>query len=105
MIKESNYLKAYVEIQEILNHMPSEEVKKIDPKFLEMINNKKDKNYNFKLDNTKEIKKQKVLRETKIILAYIFFNYLATDKEKEIINKKFKEDIIAEEKLKKESYS
>lgn len=105
MIETKNFPKAYVETIEILKLLEKSEYRKIDNKFIDMLNRQKDNNYIYKLDNMKNIEEQKIMKETRVILAYIFMNYLGTDKEKNIINKKFQNDIEKSEKLKSEKYS
>lgn len=105
MIETKKFPKAYVETIEILKLLEKSEYRKIDNKFIDMLNRQKDNNYIYKLDNMKNIEEQKIMKETRVILAYIFMNYLGTDKEKNIINKKFQNDIEKSEKLKSEKYS
>lgn len=70
-----------------------------------MLNKRKDTNYLFELDTSIDIEQQKILKETRAILAYIFMNYLGTEKEKIVINNKFQNDIQKSEQLKSEQYS
>ena len=105
MIETKNFPKAYVETIEILKLLENNEYRKIDNKFMDMLNRKKDNNYIYKLDDKKNIEEQIIMKETRVILAYIFMNYLGTDEEKNIINKKFQNDIEKSEQLKKEKYS
>ena len=105
MVDVNNYPKAYAEVSEILKYLPKEDYDKIETKFINMIENKKDKNYIYELDNTKEIENQNILKETRTILAYIFFHYLGTPEENARIKQKFKQDIINDEKQKQEMYS
>ncbi len=105
MVETRNFPRAYVEVDEILKKLPQEEFEKIESNFINMIRNNKDKNYTFELDYSKDIEEQKILKETKTILAYVFLNYLGTEEENRIIKQKFKEDIIQVEEEKKKKYS
>lgn len=105
MINKENFPKAYVEVEEIINNLQEEEYNKIDKSFINMIKEKKDKNYIFKLDYSKDIEKQKILKETRLLLGYIFLHYLADDDESKMIKQKFKEDIIQDEIKKEQTYS
>lgn len=104
MIETKNFPKAYVETIEILKLLERSEYRKIDNKFIDMLNTKKDNNYTYTLDG-KNIEQENIMKETRVILAYIFMNYLGTDEEKNIINKKFQSDIEKSEQLKSEKYS
>ena len=105
MVDVNNYPKAYAEVSKILQYLPKEDYDKIEAKFINMIENKKDKTYIYELDDTKEIENQNILKETRAILAYIFLHYLGTQEENEKIKLKFKQDIINAEKQKQEMYS
>ncbi len=105
MVDVKNYPKAYVEVIEILNLLEIEEYNKIDKAFINMLNNRKDTSYSFELDNSIDIEQQKILKETRAILAYIFMNYLGTEEEKISITNKFQNDIQKSEQLKHEQYS
>lgn len=97
MIKRENYPNAYKEVYVILNNMDDEEIKEIPKSIIDKIKNKMNEKYQFQLDLNKELKDQVLLKETKVILGYIFLNYLATSDQKKIINKKFNNDIINNE--------
>lgn len=105
MVEAKNFPRAYVEVDEILKKLPQEEFERIESNFINMIRNKKDKNYTFKLDYSKDIEEQNILKETRVILAYVFLNYLGAEEENRIIKQKFKEDIIRAEEGKKKIYS
>ena len=100
MIKIENYPNAYKEVYVILRNMNENDVKAIPQSFLNMIKNRMNKNYEFKLQENVEFENQELLRETKAILAYIFLNYWGTEEQKTKIKMKFKNDIIKEEQSK-----
>ena len=105
MVEIQNFPKAYVEVHEILRKLPQEDFEKIENDFINLISNKKDKNYFFELDFSKDLENQKLLKETKLLLAYVFLNYLGTEEEKRIIKNKFKNDLIQIEEEKRKKYS
>ena len=105
MLKEENYAKAYKEVFEILKYVSKEDLEKIPNTFMQMLQKKMDKNYDFALNLNKEFEEQEMLRETKAILAYIYVNYWCDEKEKTIIKNKFKNDLIKEEIAKQEKFS
>jgi len=52
-----------------------------------------------------QIEEQDILKETKTIIAYIYLHYLCTDEEKQVINYKFKQDVIRSEQEKQDIYN
>lgn len=104
MLEINQFPKAYVEVDEILKQLPYDEFKRIESDFVNMIRNKKDTNYIFKLDSSKTLEEQKILKETKAILAYVFMNYLGTEEEVKKIRKKFREESLRIEEEKKKIY-
>ena len=95
-----NYPKAYTEVLEILKYMPKEDVDKIPKKMLDTFEYKRDKNYNFTIDENQDFSKLKILDETEAIIVNIFKDYWATPEQKAKIQAKMREDmrIIEEEK-------
>lgn len=105
MIKVENYPNAYKEVYEILKYVPKEDLKRVPKKFMDMLEEKMNKNYKFSIDTSKDfIEEQELMIETRTILAYIFLNYWATEIQKEKINIKFKKDIEDAEKQKGDLY-
>ena len=94
MVIVENYPKAYKEVFVILNNMRKEEQNLIPESFMQTIKTNMDENYNFKLEEDVDFENQKLMRETRTILAYIFVNYWASKEQKRKIEKKFKQDII-----------
>ena len=102
-MSENIYNKAYTEIIEILKYMPEESVNKIPKEMLNMFQIKMDKNYNFEIDITKSFNEQKLLNETKAILANISRDYWATPYQKEriIAKQNYDRKVLEEEKRRK----
>ena len=100
MIKVENYPNAYKEVYVILKHTNENDVRKIPKSFINQIELAMNQEYNFKLNINEPFKNQKLLRETKIILAYISLNYWATNEQRDRIKQKFKQDMIDEENKK-----
>ena len=106
MIKVENYPNAYKEVYEILKYVPKEDLKRVPKKFMDMLEEKMNKNYKFSIDTSKDfIEEQELMIETRTILAYIFLNYWATEIQKEKVNIKFKKDIEDAEKQKGDLYN
>ncbi len=100
MIKVENYPNAYKEVYVILNNMNEEELKAIPQTFINMVQRNMNNDYEFELEENVDFEEQILLKETKVILAYIYLNYWGTEEQKNIIKKKFKQDIIKEEQSK-----
>ena len=100
MIKVENYPNAYKEVYVILNNMNEENLKVIPRSFIDMIQRNMNNNYEFELEENIDFEEQTVLKETKVILAYIYLNYWGTEEQKNKIKQKLKQDIINEEKSK-----
>ena len=99
------YNKAYKEVIEILKYMSQEEKEKIPNKMIRMFEDKKDKNHQFKYDESKNFDEQELLIETKAILANIFRDYWATPEQRERIVAKQEYDRLKVEEQKKEKYN
>lgn len=99
------YAKAYTELYEILKNISEKDLNKIPKEVLNMLEEKRDKEYNFKLEENIEFENQKLLRETKILLAILYRDYWATKEEKEKITQKWKNDIIKNEEENKIKYN
>lgn len=105
MVQVLNYPKAYTETLEILKYLDENEYKKIDQSFINMMKKNKDINHIFEINQNLQIEEQDILRETKTIIAYIYLHYLCTDEEKQVINYKFKQDVIKSEQKKQDKYN
>lgn len=91
-ITEDKYSKAYVEILEVIRCMGKEYEDKIPKKILKLFVENKDKDYQYHIDNSKDLKEQKLLEETLGILSVIELKYWATVEEKEKLEKALKEN-------------
>ena len=102
MIKKENLPKAYTEVLEILNNISKEEYKKVPKELIELYELKKDKQYKFEITYFEDFENQKILDETKAILAVLFRDYWATEKQREkiILNEKYQINIQEEQKRK-----
>lgn len=89
---DNNYHMAYKEVIEILKYIPQESVDKIPKTMIEVFKNNMDKEYEFHVDINKKFEEQKLLEETKAILAIIFRDYWATPYQRERIIAKEKYD-------------
>ena len=99
------YKKAFVELNEIINHLNTNLKNKIPKKTLEAINNAKDKNYQFKYDNTQSLSKQKLLPETISLLSIIYSDYLCSEEERKKWDEYDKFTLQKQEELKQKKYN
>ena len=97
MLKTENFPNAYKEIFVILNNVDEEQKSKIPDSFINMVKENMNNDYDFKLDKKVEFENQKLLKETEVILQYIFLHYLGTQEQRKIIIDKFKQDMINSE--------
>lgn len=101
--KIMKYEKCLVELDEILKHLSNEDLKKIPYEIRKAINEHKDKNYNWKYDEHKELNQQTIDRQTIAMLSYINMEYLLNKEQKLLMHKihTFNENKAEEEKSKK----
>ena len=102
---EDNYSKAYKEIVEILKYVPKESVNKIPKEMRDMFESEQLKTYIFQIDTEKPFEEQKLLEETKEILANIFRDYWETDYQRARIIEKENQDREKWERQKREKYN
>ena len=104
MVSET-YAKAYKEIIEILKYTKKSDVKKIPKEKIIMWKTNMDENWIFKVDTSKNLEDQKILAETRAIIANIFYDYWATDYQKQRIDEKDKKNAEIQEIQKREKYN
>ena len=100
MIDIANFPNAYKEVYTILGFMEFNDVKLIDQSFIDMLRSNMNKEHIFSYNPKLGFEKQKMLRETKAIFAYIYLNFWADEEQKKIIQAKYKQDILELEKKK-----
>lgn len=101
----NNYKNAFTEANSILKLLNQEDYNKIPKNVIEAIKQNQNKEYEFKLDTNKDIKKQNIMEETRAILYNIFRDYLATPEQRQEIIKSQREERYHEELKKKQKYS
>lgn len=95
--------KCLVELNEILKRLDAEEFRKIPIEIIEAINEKKDKHYKWKYDDSKNLEEQNINRKTIALLSYLNMEYLLDDEKKLLMEKlhKFNERKYEKRKFKK----
>ena len=97
------YRKAYTELCEVLKILSKDELKKIPPVIRRNLKNKKDIEYDFKLDPNKTLEDQELLPETKALIVKIYEKFICSEEERDRweIYDKFCIDKIEEKKREK----
>ena len=95
------YACSYVEVLEILKHIPKEDYNKIPKEKIEFYEKNMDKNYVYIYDSVEP----KTSRRTDIILMNLYKNYIAKIEEKEKIEEILRLNEQKEEQEKKKIYS
>ena len=91
------YKKCLVELDEILKYLSQEDLAKIPEEIRKAIKEKKDMQYNWEYDESKELKDQNINRKTIAMLSYLNMEYLLNKEQK-----RFLEELhMANEKKKK----
>lgn len=86
--------KAYTQVSYIISLMSNSLKEKIPQDFIDMIERNKDKNYEIKEENVKDMV---LLSDTEKILSVIYTDYIASEEEKVIIKNKEKMLYLKEE--------
>ena len=87
----TKYKNAYTEVYEIIKQLDEEEYNKIPSEVIKAIEENRNTEYEFDLDEDIELKDQELLPETKAILFNLFRDYLSTAEQKEKIINHFKD--------------
>ncbi len=81
-----SFEKCLTEVDEILNLLDRDELKKIPADIRKLIKDNKDKAYIWKYDKTKNLANQNLNRKTIAFLSYLNMEYLLSDEEKNLMN-------------------
>ncbi len=101
----TKYKNAYTEVYEIIEQLNEEEYSKIPPQVIKAIEENRNTEYEFELEEDIELKDQELLPETKAILFNLFRDYLSTPEQKEKIIKMQVEERRKNEQNKSEQYN
>ena len=100
----TKYKNAYTEVYEIIEQLNEEEYNKIPPQVIKAIEENRNTEYEFELEEDIELKDQELLPETKAILFNLFRDYLATPEQRKKILKMQNEERQKEELKKQQKY-
>ena len=99
-----NYKNAFAEVYTILNYIEDTDYEKIPPEVLEVIEENKNPDYEYEMNEEVDIFNQPMLPETKAILFNFFRDYWSTPEQKETIKRMQREDMQKIEEKKKQEY-
>lgn len=99
-----DYSNAYAEAYIILNYLDEEEFEKIPKEIIEVIESKRNMEYNYEMNEELGLSNQPMLPETKALLFNLFRDYLSTPEQKEKIKRMQQEDRWKAEEKKKQEY-
>ena len=87
MTNNINYIKAYTEVNCLLEYLPQSYIEKLPKKLIELIKKQSDENFNIDIDTNKSLSEQDFSKKTKDLIAVIKYNYWSTDEERrQLIN-------------------
>lgn len=101
----NNYYNALSEVSTILQHLELKELKKIPMEIIKNIEENKNLEYTYKIDNEKKLNEQEILPETQAILSILYRDYIATEEKRKTIRQKERIQLIRAEKEKEQIYS
>lgn len=104
-MNHDNYAKACTEVLMLIPYIDKQYSKKISSNFISLMKEISDKEYTPDISINKKLKEQKLLKETRAILALIYRDYICTKEEREILLLQEKEESEIIEKEKQEKYN
>ena len=87
-----SYIKAYTEVNCLLEYLPQSYIDKLPKKLIELIKEQSDKQYYISIDTNKSLLEQNFSQKTKDLIAVIKYNYWSTDEERQQLKKIFYEN-------------
>ena len=87
-----SYIKAYTEVNCLLEYLPQSYIDKLPKKLIELIKKQSDKQYYISIDTNKSLLEQDFSKKTKDLIAVIKYNYWSTDEERQKLKKIFYEN-------------
>mgnify|MGYP007056179298 CR=1 FL=1 len=103
---ENNDAIVYAEVDEILNSLNENDLKKIPEKIRATFKQEKSNNYIPQIDLNKPLEEQNFKRKTFVWLSILYRDYLCEDEEeKKQLQKTFEENEIKKEKIAREKYN
>ena len=101
----SKYTDAFTQVYVILNELDDEDYDKIPPEVVDAIRKNRNKEYQFEIDESVDLKDNNLLPEARALLFKIYRDYLATEKQRQKILKMQNEERRKRELKKQEQYN
>lgn len=86
------YVKAYTEVNCLLEYLPQSYIDKLPKKLIELIKSQSNEQYNISIDANKSLLEQDFSQKAKDLIAVIKYNYWSTDEERQQLKKIFCEN-------------
>lgn len=102
---EEVYKNAFTEVYEILKYLEEIDYNKIPSDIISVIEENRNKEYQYFVDESISLSEQKMLQETKAILFNLFKDYFATNEQKDKINSFQRAERARIENEKKDNYN
>ena len=99
------YSKCLVQVDEILNYLNPEELKKIPENVRKTIKDNKDKNYEWKYYEGKKLEEQNLNRKSIAILSYLNMEYLLNDEQRKLMEQIHRVNEQKQEEEKRKQYN
>ena len=101
----SKYTDAFTQVYVILNELDDEDYDKIPPEVIAAIRKNRNKEYQFEIDESIDLKDNNLLPEARALLFKIYRDYLATPEQKQKIIKMQNEERRKRELRKQQQYN
>lgn len=101
----SKYTDAFTQVYVILNELDDEDYAKIPPEVVDAIRKNRNKEYEFEIDESVDLKDNNLLPEARALLFKIYRDYLATEKQRKKILNMQNEERAKKELKKKQQYN
>lgn len=106
MTGTNEYIRAFTELNCLLKYIPRKYLKKTPKKFIKLIKEKSDEQYNIKINTKKKLKDYNLSRRTEILLAILKYNYWCeNEEEKDKLEQIFKNNELEYKKKMREKYN
>ena len=101
----SKYTDAFTQVYVILNELDDEDYAKIPPEVVDAIRKNRNKEYEFEIDESVDLKDNNLLPEARALLFKIYRDYLASESQRQKILKMQNEERVKKELKKQQQYN